>query len=158
MARMTINSLAVSTGKGLWPPEFMTLFLFMFEWSHKSHFSILFFKFLKNGNFHFWQFWHQRVLPLEKNWKILKTIFFSKNYTFSFWICIVHILSVLLRYITLMYLKILNFYLFLHTKFQFFFTVFQRPAWPKLQFIKCCFWCLWTAKDQKNWMEVNFGL
>ena len=119
MARMTIKSLAVSTGKGLWPPEFMTLFLFMFEWSHKSHFSILFFKFLKNGNFYFWQFWHQRVPLWKKNQKFPKTNFFSKNYTFSFWICILHVLSFLLRYITLMYLKISNFDLFSHEKFHF---------------------------------------
>ena len=101
MARMTINSLAVSTGKGLWPPEFMTLFLFMFEWSHKSHFSILFLKFLKNGNmsyklnedwkiklaigkFYFKHFWHQRVPPLEKKSIISKNQFFFKKLYFFF--------------------------------------------------------------------------
>ena len=56
---------------------------------------------------------------MEKNSRNSKKHFFSKNHTFSFWICIVHVLSILLRYITLMYLKILNFDLFLHIKFQF---------------------------------------
>ena len=35
---------------------------------------------------------------------------------------------------------------------------FWQPDWPKLQLIECCFWCLWTAKDQKSLMEVIFGL
>ena len=34
-------------------------------------------------------------------------------------------------------------------KISFFATVSLQPAWSKLQFIKCCFWCLWTANDQK---------
>ena len=34
-------------------------------------------------------------------------------------------------------------------KISFFTIVFWQPAWPKLHFIKCCFWCLWTANDQK---------
>ena len=108
MARTTINSLAVSTGKGLWPPEFMTLFVFMFEWSHKSHFSILFFKFLKNGP------------PFGKKIKNFpNTNFFSKSYTSSFWICILHVLSIFLKYVTLMYLKIPNLIIFLHEKFHY---------------------------------------
>ena len=41
----------------------------------------------------------------KKNRKFQKKIFFAKNHTFSFWICIVHVLSFLLMYITLMYQK-----------------------------------------------------
>ena len=119
MARMTINSLAVSTGKGLWPPEFMTLFLFMFEWSHKSHFSILFLKFLKNGKILFDNFDIKGSPLWKKIENFQKPIFFQKIILFSFWICIVHVLSFLLRYITLMYLKISNFDLFSHEKFHF---------------------------------------
>ena len=36
---------------------------------------------------------------------IKKIFFFGKNHTFSLWICIVHVLSFLLMYITLMYQK-----------------------------------------------------
>ena len=119
MARMTINSLAVSTGKGLWPPEFMTLFLFMFEWSHKSHFSILFFKFLKNGNFYFWQFRHQRVPPLEKKSKISKKKIFCKKSYFLFLnlYCTCSKLSfdVYNSHVS----KIFNFDIFLHENFHF---------------------------------------
>ena len=35
----------------------------MFEWSHESHFWVLFLKFLKNGKNFFWRFRHQRVPP-----------------------------------------------------------------------------------------------
>ena len=57
--------------------------------------------------------------PFGKKSKKSKKIFFSKNHTFSFWICIVHVLSFILRYITPMYLKISNFDLFSHEKFHF---------------------------------------
>ena len=104
MARMTINGLAVSTGYGLWPQKFMILFLFIFEWSYKGHFSMLFLKFLKNGNFLFDNF-EIKGSPFKKLKKFQKILFFAKNHTFSFWICIVHVLSFLLMYITLMYQK-----------------------------------------------------
>ena len=65
------------------------------------------------------RFWHQRVPPLEKNQKFQKKKFFAKNRTFSFWICIVHVLSFFLMYIILMYQKILNFDIFLHENFHF---------------------------------------
>ena len=45
----------------------------------------------------------------KKNWRYQKIFFFQKNKTFSFWIFIVHILSFLLRYITLVYVKFSNF-------------------------------------------------
>ena len=149
MARMTINSLAVSTGKGLWPPEFMTLFLFMFEWSHKSHFSILFFKFLKNRIFYFWQFRHQRIPPLIKNRKFIKTNFFFKKLYFFF----LNLYSTSSKLSFEVYnshvSKNFKFWPIFTWKISFFAIVFWQPAWPKLQFIKYFFWCLWTAKDQK---------
>ena len=119
MARMTINGLAVSTGYGLWPQKFMILFLFIFEWSYKGHFSMLFLKFLKNGNFLFDNFEIKGSTLWKKILKISKNQFFSKNHTFSFWIFIVHVLNFLLRYITPMYLSISNFDLFSHKKFHF---------------------------------------
>ena len=58
--------------------------------------------------------------PFGKKSKILKKkIFLGNNHTFSLWICIVHVLSFLLMYITLMYQKILNFDIFLHENFHF---------------------------------------
>ena len=84
MARMTVNGLAVSAGEELRPPKFMTLFLFMFEWSHKSHFSNLFLKFLKNGNIFFDSFDIKGSPLWKKIQKFSKIIFFSKNHTFSF--------------------------------------------------------------------------
>ena len=91
----------------------------MFEWFHESHFWGLFLKFLKNGKKFFWRFWHQRVPPLEKNQKFPKTNFFSKNCTFSFWICILHVLSFVLRHVTIIYLRISNFDLFMLEIFHF---------------------------------------
>ena len=133
----------------------MTLFLFMFEWSHKSHFSILFFKFLKNGNFYFWQFWHQRVPPLEKNQKFPKTNLFSKNYTFFFLNLYCTCSKLSFEVYNSHVSKNFKFWPIIIWKISFFATVFWQPAWPKLHFIKCCFWCLWTAKNQKKLTEVN---
>ena len=60
------------------------------------------------------------VPPLDKKLRISKKKFFSqKNKTFSFWICIVHILSFILRYITLVYVNFSNFNLFLLEIFHF---------------------------------------
>ena len=66
-------------------------------------------------------FFDRRVPPLEKNWGYQKNFFFfsQKNKTFSFWICIVHILSFILRYITLVYVNFSNFDLFLLEIFYF---------------------------------------
>ena len=59
-------------------------------------------------------FFDRRVPPLEKNRKYPKKIFFfQKDDTFSFWICILHILSFISRYITHMYVRFSNFELFL---------------------------------------------
>ena len=45
----------------------------------------------------------------KKNRKYQKKFFFGKNHTFSFWICIVHVLCLFLICINLMYQKILIF-------------------------------------------------
>ena len=55
----------------------------------------------------------------KKNWRYQKKFFFLKNISFSFWICIVHILSFILRYITLVYVNFSNFNLFLLEIFYF---------------------------------------
>ena len=48
--------------------------------------------------------------PLRKKIEdIQKKNFSQRNQTFSFWICIIHILSFILRYITLVYVKFSNF-------------------------------------------------
>ena len=85
MARMTIFSLTVSPVYGLRLPKFMTLFLFLFEWSNKSHFSILFLKFLKNGKI-FFDNLDIKGSPLWKKIEKISTknFFFGKNHTFLF--------------------------------------------------------------------------
>ena len=132
------------------PPKFMTLF--MFEWLHESHFWGLFLKFLKNGKKFFWRFWHQRVPPLEKNRKYQKKIFFWKKSYFFFLnlYCTCSKLSfdVYNSHVS----KNFKFWHIFAWKFSFFAMVFWQPDWPKLQLIECCFWCLWTAKDQKSWI------
>ena len=54
--------------------------------------------------------------------------------------------------------KIFKFWHIFAWNFSYFAMVFRQPDWPKLQPIEYCFWCLWTAKDQKSLMEVIFGL
>ena len=51
--------------------------------------------------------------------KIKKFSSFANNHTFSFWICILHVLSFVLRYVTIIYLKISNFDLFMLEIFHF---------------------------------------
>ena len=83
MARMTIFSLTVSPVYGLRLPKFMTLFLFLFEWSNKSHFSNLFLKILKNGK-HFLTVLTSKGPPFRKkieNFEKL-VLFFKKSYFF----------------------------------------------------------------------------
>ena len=135
----------------------MTLFLFLFEWSHKSHFWNLFLKFLKTKNLFL------IVLTLKgpsfgKKFKNFhKSFFFKKSYLFFLNLhctCSKHFFEVYNSYVS----NNFEFWpIFVH-KISIFATVLQQPAWPKLYFIKCCFLCLWTAKDRKNWMEINFGL
>ena len=58
--------------------------------------------------------------PFEKKFKNFEKIsFFANNHTFSFWICILHVFSFLLRYVTVIYLKISNFDLFMLEIFHF---------------------------------------
>ena len=52
--------------------------------------------------------------PFEKKFKNFpKKFFFANNQTFSFWISILYVFSFLLRYVTIIYLKISNFDLFM---------------------------------------------
>ena len=96
--------------------------------------------------------------PLEKNWKFPKTNFFFKKLYFFF----LNLYSTCSKLSFEVYnshvSKNFKFWPIFMWKISFFATVFWQPAWPKLHFIKCCFWCLWTAKDQKIQMKVNFGL
>ena len=70
----------------------MTLFLFIFEWFHKSHFSMLILKFLKNRNFLFGNF-KIKGKKIKKKKNFQKT-FFSRNHTFSLWIAVLAMLAV----------------------------------------------------------------
>ena len=93
--------------------NFMSLFLSTFATSHWSHFSKKNFEILKNGNFFFRPFRHQRVPPLKFFFSKLNfSIFLVTNHTFSTWIWISYVLSFLLRYITWVLVKIFNFSLF----------------------------------------------
>ena len=97
--------------------DFVSVYVWMVPW--KSFLGFVFKIFAK---------WKKKFLTIStskgppfgkkiKNFK--KKFFFSKNHIFSVWICIVHVLSFLLMYITLMYQKILNFDIFLHENFHF---------------------------------------
>ena len=58
--------------------------------------------------------------PFEKKFKnFKKKYFFENNHTFSFWIWILYVFSFLLRYVTIIYLKISNFDLFMLEIFHF---------------------------------------
>ena len=58
--------------------------------------------------------------PFEKKFKkFKKKYFFANNHTFSFWIWILYVFSFLLRYVTIIYLKISNFDLFMLEIFHF---------------------------------------
>ena len=83
---------------------------------------------MKNWKNCFWQFWPQRVPPLGKNQKCPSNFFFTKNHTFSFWICIVNVVSFLLRYITFKYSNFSNFDLYV-LKILFFANMFQQSDW-----------------------------
>ena len=119
MARRTINGLAVSTEYRLRPPKFMTLFLFMFEWSRKNHFSNLFLKFWKMENFVFDDFDIKESPFWKKIHKYPRTIFFFKKSYFFFLnlycTCSKLFFDVYNSHVS----KIFNFDVFLHENFHF---------------------------------------
>ena len=98
-SRTTINPSAVSEGLGLGSPKLLTLFLSIPERSQRSHFWNLFLKMSEN--------WTSKIFrgPSSLRWKMKKSkkfYFFVRNITFSGWIFIVHALSFLLRYISVL--------------------------------------------------------
>ena len=115
----------------------------MFEWSHKSYFSILFLKFLKNGKFIFDNFDIKGSPLWKKNRKFPKTNLFSKNYTFFFLNLYCTCSKLSFEVYNSHVSKNFKFWPIFTWKISFFAIVFWQPACPKLQFIKC----LWTAKD-----------
>ena len=121
----------------------MTLFLFLFEWCHKSHFW--------KTEFFIFDSFDIKGSPLwKKNLKISKNYFLSKK-LFFFLLNLhckrpKHSFEVYNSHVS----KNFEFWPIFAYKISIFATVFQWPAWPKLQFIKCCFWCLWTAKDLRK--------
>ena len=89
----------ISTEVGLGSPKLVTLFLFLFDLSQKSHFWNFFFKIFKKSNI--------KILGgprlCRENWKNFEKNLFLQIFSFfSCWILIVHVLSFLLRYITLL--------------------------------------------------------
>ena len=137
--------------------NFMSLFLSTFATSHWSHFSKKNFEILKNGNFFFRPFRHQRVPPLKFFFsKLFFSIFLVTNHTFSTWICILHVLSFLLRYITWVLVKIFKFSFFT-IEFLSITKFFPRPLTAKITIKKDCFWYVWTGKDQNFALRTIFG-
>ena len=97
--------------------DFVSVYVWMVPW--KSFLGFVFKIFEKRKNF-FLTISTSKGPPFGKKIENIKKIFFfGKNHTFSLWICIVHVLSFLLMYITLMYQKIFNFDIFLHENFHF---------------------------------------
>ena len=136
--------------------NFMTLFLSTFATSHWSHFSKKNFENLKNGNF----FFDRSDFKGSPLWiffsKIIFSIFLVTNHTFSTWICILHVLSFLLMYITWVLVKISKFSFFTiellsMTKF------FPRPLTAKIIIKKGCFWYVWIGKDQNFALRTILG-
>ena len=98
-------------------PDFVSVYVWMVPW--KSFLGFVFKIFEKRKKI-FLTISTSKGPPFGKKIEnFQKPIFFQKIILFSFWICIVHVLSFLLRYITLMYLKISNFDLYSHEKFHF---------------------------------------
>ena len=109
---------------------------------------------------------------VEKVWFVLKKlkniilkIFFSKlifsiflvtNHTFSTWICILHVLSFLLRYITWVLVKIFKFSFFT-IEFLSITKFFPRPLTAKIIIKKGCFWYVWIGKDQNFALRTILG-
>jgi len=97
--------------------DFVSVYVWMAPW--KLFLGFVFKIFEKRKNF-FLTILTSKGPPFgKKKSKISKIFFLQKNHTFSFWICIVHVLSFLLMYITLIYQKNLDFDLFLHGIFHF---------------------------------------
>ena len=107
--------------------------------------------------FFFRPFRLQRVPPLKIFFsKLIFSIFLVTNHTFSTWICILHVLSFLLMYITWVLVKISKFSFFTieflsMTKF------FPRPLTAKIIIKKGCFWYVWIGKDQNFALRTILG-
>ena len=110
-----------------WSPWSSFVFVMYWQWLLKGPQPVLymyqFILFILRHNWFWFLFYVIFTNLLQVIWienrKFQKEIFFAKNHSFSSWICIVHVLSFLLMYITLMYQKILNFDIFLHENFHF---------------------------------------
>lgn len=92
MAPVTTNSFAVSTDIGDTAPKFLTLLLFVIEWSPKSHFWNLFLKFLKTPPKIFLQSWYQRA-PCKKTKSVQKRDLFQKIILFHFELALYNFLA-----------------------------------------------------------------
>ena len=133
--------------------DFVSVYVWMVPW--KSFLGFVFKIFEKRKKF----FLTILTFPLWKKIEnIKKNIFFwKKSYFFSLYLyCTCSKLSfdVYNSHVS----KNFQFWHIFAWKYSFFAMVFWQPDWPKLLLIECCFWCLWTAKDQKSLMEVIFGL
>ena len=82
--------------------------------------------------------------------------FLVTNHTFSTWICILHVLSFLLRYITWVLVKIFKFSFFT-IEFLSITKFFPRPLTAKIIIKKGCFWYVWIGKDQNFALRTILG-
>ena len=87
--------------------------------------------------------------------KLFFSIFLVTNHTFSTWICILHVLSFLLRYITWVLVKIFKFSFFT-IEFLSITKFFPQPLMAKIIIKKDCFWYVWTGKDQNFVLRIIF--
>ena len=88
--------------------------------------------------------------------KLFFSIFLVTNHTFSTWICILHVLSFLLMYITWVLVKIFKFSFFT-IEFLSITKFFPRPLTAKIIIKKGCFWYVWIGKDQNFALRTILG-
>ena len=104
----------------------------------KSQLWNLFLKFLKN--------W-------EKNWwkgrRYPKKIIFTKKWCFFVFEFVLYFFLALFWGILLSFMRDVQILSYFCLKCLFLPLYFWQSSWQKLWYIKICYWCLWTAGDQK---------
>ena len=135
--------------------DFISVYVWIVPW--KSFFGFVL-KFLENRKIFFW-ISTSNGPPFGKKIENFKKKFFFCKKSYFFFLnshckCSKLSFDVYNSHVT----KKIKFWHIFAWKFSFFTIVFWHLDWPKLQLRECCFWCLWTAKDQENLMEVIFWL
>ena len=133
--------------------DFVSVYVWMVPW--KSFLGFVF-KIFEKRKKKFLTISTSKGPPFGKKIKnILKNGSFSKKHTFSSWIWILQVLSILLRYITYVFPKISIFHLFSY-KFLSMTNFIPEPLATKIVIKGGCTWYLWTAKDQNSFLKVHF--